>query len=115
MWQSRKAVKRCNPFYAEVNDSFWYLTEKLADIKNRPDPPSERGALVIVQAVEQVQKAVERYSNAGDQTEAEVWRQLGTSGGLQSIDPVPPVVNLSRRRLPNVAQRRGTLEDKAKS
>jgi hypothetical protein len=30
---------RCNPFYAEVNDSFWYLTEKLSDFRNRPDPP----------------------------------------------------------------------------
>ena len=59
--------------------------EKLSDITNRPDPPSERGALDIVQAVESVQRAVERYSKAGGQTEAEVWRQLATSGALRSV------------------------------
>jgi hypothetical protein len=96
----------------EVNDSFWYLTEKLSDIKNRPDPPSEeRGAREIVQAVEQVQRAVARYSKAGGQTEVQVWRQLGVSGGLRSADPVPPAVNLTRLRLPNVAQTTGTLDD----
>jgi hypothetical protein len=36
----KKAWKRCNPFYARVNDTFWYLTERLSDLKNRPDPPS---------------------------------------------------------------------------
>ena len=107
----KKARKRCNPFYAEVNDSFWYLTEKLSDLKNRPDPPSERGVRQIAQAVERVRNAVARYSGAGGQTEAEVWRQLGTSGGLRSADPVPPTLNLSRLRLPNVAQRPEALDD----
>lgn len=107
----KKARKRCNPFYAEVNDSFWYLTEKLSDIKNRPDPPSERGVREIVQAVEQVQSAVVRYSKAGGQTKAEVWRQLGISGELRSVDQVAPPVNLSRLRLPDVAQRGRTLDD----
>ena len=51
---------------------------------------------IIVQAVESVQKAVERYSKAGGQTEAEVWRQLATSGALRSVDPVPPRMTLSR-------------------
>ncbi len=111
----KKARKRCNPFYAEVNDSFWYLTEKLSDIKNRPDPPSERGAREIARAVEQVQMAVARYSEAGGQTKAEVWRQLGISGELRSVDPVPPAVNFSRLRLPNVAPAPGTLKDKTRS
>jgi hypothetical protein len=99
-----KARKRCNPFYAEVNDSFWYLTERLSDIKNRPDPvPSERAVLEVAQAVEQLQNAVARYSRAGGGTATEIWRQLGASGGLRSADPVPPPVNLSRLR-PRMAQ-----------
>jgi hypothetical protein len=97
----KKARKRCNPSYAEVNDTFWYLTEKLSDFKNRPDPaPSERAVLEVAEAVEQVQKAVARYSEAGGGTAAEIWRQLGASGGLRSADPVPPAVNLTRLRLP---------------
>jgi hypothetical protein len=95
----KKAWKRCNPFYARMNDTFWYLTEQLIDHKNRPDPPSERSVREIVYAVEQLQKAVALYTKAGHQTEAEVWRQLGTPNGLQSIDPVPDPVNMSRLRL----------------
>jgi len=108
----KKARKRCNPFYAEVNDSFWHLTEKLSDIKNRPDPPSERSAREIAQAVERVQTAVARFSKAGGQTESEVWQQLGSSGGLRSVDPVPPAVNLSGLRLPRTTQRRGTIDER---
>ena len=75
--------------------SFWYLTEKLSDIKNRPDPHRQRAVRwIIVQAVESVQKAVERYSKAGGQTEAEVWRQLATSGALRSVDPCPAAYDL---------------------
>src|SRR5258708_1271566 len=111
----KKARKRCNPFYAEVNDSFWYLTEKLSDIKNRPDPPSERGAREIARAVEQVQMAVARHSEAGGQRKGEGWGQLGISGELRSVGPVPAGVNFSRLRLPNVAPAPGTLKDKTRS
>ena len=106
--EMKKAWKRCNPFYARVNDTFWYLTERLSDVKNRPDPPSERGVREIVQAVEQVQKAVARYARAGHQTEVDVWRQLGTPGGLRSEDPVPAAVDMTRRRLRDVGQGRGS-------
>ena len=108
------ARKRCNPFYAEVNDSFWYLTEKLIDIKNRPDPPSERGVREIAHAVKQVQLAVARYSKAGGLTEAEVWQELGIAGRMRSVDPVPSAVNLSRLRLPNVAEAPGTPNDRTR-
>jgi hypothetical protein len=107
----KKAWKRCNPFFARVNDTFWYLTERLSDAKNRPDPPSERGVREIVQAVEQVQKAVAQYAKAGHQTEAEVWRQLGTPGGLRSADPVPAAVDMTRLRLRDTGQRQGQRND----
>jgi hypothetical protein len=95
----KKARKRCNPFFARMNDTLWYLTERLSDAKNRPDPPTERDVREIIQAVEQVQKAVARYAKAGHQAEAEVWRQLGTPGGLRSADPVPAAVDMTRLRL----------------
>jgi hypothetical protein len=99
--QLKKARKRCNPFYAEVNDSFWYLTEKLSDVKNRPDPPNERNVREIVRGVETLQNAVDRYSQAGGQTRSETWRQLGTVGELRSIDPALSI--LSSTRLPSGA------------
>jgi hypothetical protein len=97
--QITKDRKRCNPFYARVNDTFWYLTEKLSDLKNRPDPPSERGVREIVQVVEQAQKEVARFAKAGNLTEAEVWQQLGTSGGLRSEDPAAPPIHVSKTQL----------------
>jgi len=107
-----KARKRCNPFYANVNDSFWYLTEKLSDFKNRPDPvPSERSVLQIAEAVEQLRKAVARYSEAGGGTTAEIWRQLGVAGGLRSADPVPQAMNLSRLRLRTAETPPGDLSE----
>ena len=96
--QLKKARKRCNPFYAEVNDSFWYLTEKLSDVKNRPDPPNERNVREIVRGVEALQKAVDRYSQAGGQTRSETWRQLGSAGELRSIDPALSILSSTRLR-----------------
>jgi hypothetical protein len=107
----KKARQRCNPFFAQVNDTFWYLTEKLSDIKNRPDPPSERNVSEIVHAVEQVQKAVARYSRAGGQSVTEVWRQLSVSGGLRTADPVPHTLDLARLRLPDAAQTARVIKD----
>jgi hypothetical protein len=103
--EMKKAWRRCNSFYAQVNDTFWYLTEKLSDFKNRPDPtPSERSVREVAQVVAQVQKAVALYAQAGSQTEAEVWRQLGEAGGLRSADPALHAVDLTRLRLRNVVQ-----------
>jgi hypothetical protein len=100
----KNARKRCNPFYAEVNDSLWHLTEKLSDLKNRPDPPYERAVREIVHEVERLQKAVVRYSHAGGQTRSETWRQFGKRGELRSIDPVSSPLSFSRMRLPSVTQ-----------
>lgn len=95
----KKASARCNPFFAEMNHSFWYLTQKLSDIKNRPDPPSERTAQEIMWAVEQVQKAVVQYARAGNQSPTEILRHLGTPDGLQSAYPVAAPVDMTRLRL----------------
>jgi hypothetical protein len=103
----QQASKRCNPYFENVNTSFWYLTARLSDLKNRPDPPSEGAVLEVVRAVEQVQKAVAQYAKAGHQPQAAVWRQLGTPGGLRSTDPVPPAPDLSRLRLQGARQGQG--------
>jgi hypothetical protein len=95
----KKASARCNPFFAEMNHSFWYLTQKLSDIKNRPDPPSERTAQEMIQAVEQVQKAVGLFASAAHQSPTEILQQLGTPDGLQSPYPVAPPVDMTRLRL----------------
>jgi hypothetical protein len=100
--ETRKAFKRCNPFYAEVNDSIWYLTERLVDLVNRPDPPNVLNVRGVIRAVEQVQKAVEKFTGAGPLSTAEVLRQLGTPDGLQSADPVPAEVNMTRLHLPDL-------------
>ena len=62
-------------------------------MKNRPDPPNERNVREIVRGVEALQKAVDRYSQAGGQTRSETWRQLGTVGELRSIDPALSILS----------------------
>lgn len=109
----KKASARCNPFFAEVNHSFWYLTQKLSDVKNRPDPPSERTAQEMIQAVEQVQKAVGRFASDAHQSPEEILRQLGTPDGLQSPYPVAPPVDMTRLRLPRGRQGQVSEEKEA--
>ena len=94
----KKARRRCNPFYARVNDTLWYLTQQLSDLRNRPDPPPDGGVLKIVETVQQLQKAVSLYAHGGHESETEVWRQLGTPGALRSADPVPPILELTQPR-----------------
>ena len=91
----QKDWKRCNPSYAAMNDSFWYLTERLSDLKNRPDPPPERVVVEVVRAVEQVQGTVARFAKAANMSHSQVWRHLGATGGLRSADPVPPAITVN--------------------
>jgi hypothetical protein len=56
-----------------------------------------------VRGVETLQKAVDRYSQAGGQTRSETWRQLGTVGELRSIDPALSILSSTRLRPPAVA------------
>jgi hypothetical protein len=94
--ETKKAFKRCNPFYADVNDSIWYLTERLVDLVNRPDPPNVLNVRGVIRAVEQVQRAVEKFAGAGPLSSAEVLRQFSSTNGLQSVDPVPAEANLTQ-------------------
>lgn len=94
-----KARKTCNPFYARLNETIWYLTQQLSNLKNRPDPPSELGLRDVVQAVEHLQDAVRLFADAGSMTEAQVWAQVFLPGILRSTDPVPPPVHLTDRQL----------------
>jgi hypothetical protein len=85
----KKERKRCNPFYARIDTSIWGLSEKLGDLKNRPDPPSERAVRQIAQAVHELDKAVAQYAEAGNMATAEVWNQIGRGEELRSAF-VPP-------------------------
>jgi hypothetical protein len=97
--QLSKDRRRCNPFYATVDKSVWGLTAALTDVKNRPDPPSERGLKQIIDAVSVVLEAAGKYAEGAHLTRAEVLQQLNVPGALRS-----PFEPLSDRSLRNVQQ-----------
>jgi hypothetical protein len=82
--QLSKDRHRCNPFYATVDKSVWGLTAALSDVKNRPDPPSERGLKQVIDAVAVVLKAAGEYAEGANLTSAEVLKQLNVPGALRS-------------------------------
>ena len=95
--KAEEARRKCNPYYARLNNTFWYLTALLADIKNRPDPaPLESEVAKVVRAVELLQKAVGQYSRGGHLSEAETMRQLQIPGALRSQNAPPAEVDLTR-------------------
>jgi hypothetical protein len=79
-----KDRRRCNPFYANVDKSIWGLTAALTDVKNRPDPPSERGLKQVIDAVAVVLNAAGQYAEGAHLTRAEVLQQLNVPGALRS-------------------------------
>jgi hypothetical protein len=91
-----KQRKRCNPFYATVDKSIWGLSEELSNFKNRPDPPSERAVLQIVEAVHELDKAIAQYAEAGNVTVAEVWNQVRQGQGLRSAYAPPAGPDLTK-------------------
>jgi hypothetical protein len=97
--QLSKDRRRCNPFYANVDKSFWGLSAALSDAKNRPDPPSERGLKQIIDAVSVVLEAAGQYAEGAHLTRAEVLQQLNVPGALRS-----PFEPLSDRSLRNAQQ-----------
>jgi len=100
--EMKKAWKRCNPFYGTVDTTLWGLSARLSDLKNRPDPPSERTVLQVVEAVHQLDAAVVRYAKAGHLTTTEVMKQIGTVGGLRSKYPLAAEPDLTRLRIRTV-------------
>jgi hypothetical protein len=93
--QLSKDRRRCNPFYANVDKSVWGLTAALTDVKNRPDPPSERGLKKIIDAVSVVLEAAGQYAEGAHLTRAEVLQQLNVPGALRS--PFEPLSDRSLR------------------
>jgi hypothetical protein len=101
----KKAWKRCNPFFAHVDTTIWGLTAQLSDLKNRPDPPSERVVVQIVETVHQLEAAVNLYAKAGNVTTAHVWKQISSGGGLRSADAPPAPVDLTLLEPPKDEQK----------
>ena len=79
-----KDRQKCNPFYGTIDTSLWNLTATLADLKNRPDPPSERGLKQVIDAVTVVLKAANHYAKGSHLDAAEVVGQLAVPGALRS-------------------------------
>lgn len=95
-----EARRKCNPYYARLNNTFWYLTAALADVKNRPDPgPVESEVAKVVRAVELLQKAVAQYSRAGHLSEAETMHQLQLPGALRSQNAPAAEIDMTRVQL----------------
>jgi hypothetical protein len=97
--EMKKAWKRCNPFYATVDTTIWGLSARLSDLKNRPDPPSERTIRQIVVAVHTLDAAVSQYAKAGHMTVVEVRKQLESVGGLRSTYALAAEPDLTRLRI----------------
>ncbi len=94
-----KAFQKCNPFYENVNASFWNLAAALADFKNRPDPvpdPVYWEVNDIIRAVQALQKAAAQFARASSLTEAEVLERLSVPDFLRSQDPPPAELDLRR-------------------
>jgi len=79
-----KDRQKCNPFYGTIDKSLWNLTATLADLKNRPDPPSDRNLKQVIDAVTVVLKAANHYAKGSHLDAAEVVGQLAVPGTLRS-------------------------------
>ncbi|MFN7984652.1 MAG: hypothetical protein U0Q11_22635 [Vicinamibacterales bacterium] len=99
---TKSAYKRCNPFYAAIDTSIWGLSKTLADLKNRPDPPSDRAVLKVVKSVQALSTVVAQYARASNLSEADVWKQVGTPGELRTT--FAPADDADLRRTPIVPQ-----------
>src|SRR6202035_4227444 len=76
--------KHCNPVYTRIDTSLWGLSERLSDLKNRPDPAPDWTIRQIAETVHELDAAVSQYAEAGNMTTREVWTQIGTPEGLRS-------------------------------
>ena len=110
----KNSWKSCNPQYVRLDTTIWRLTTQLSDLKNHPDPPSERTLVKIADAVHDLDVAVGQYAKAGHMTTAEVWNQIGRAGGLRSADAPAADVDLTRLSVPEVRRQvKGTPKTKA--
>jgi hypothetical protein len=110
--QLSKDRRRCNPFYATIDKSFWGLTAALTDAKNRPDPPSERGLKQVIDAVSVVLEAADKYAEDAHLTRAEVLQQLNVPGTLRS--QYEPLSDRSLRSGQRQVTPQSTIEPKVK-
>jgi hypothetical protein len=96
----KKASQKCNPFYAAVDKSFWGLTLALSDLKNRPDPPSERAVFHIVESVQLFNASVVQFATAANITSAEVFKQIGAGVSFRSAIAPEPETDLAQLASP---------------
>ena len=91
-----KDRKRCNPFYAAIDDSLSGLSATLANLKNRPDPPGEKEFLQVINAVGKVESAAQGAAKHAGVTSKSVLSELRFSGVLMSADAKasPEILNI---------------------
>lgn len=82
-----KDRRRCNPFYAQIDTSIYGLSAKLSDLKNRPDPPSEREILQVIDAVARIEKDAQHAAHSVGISRNQLLKELKTPGALLSMEP----------------------------
>lgn len=80
--------KRCNPFYAKIDDSISGLSATLANLKNRPDPPGEKELLQVIDAVARVESDAQAIGQHSGRSSKAVLSELRFPGVLVSADPI---------------------------
>ena len=83
----RKDRRRCNPLYARIDDSLYGLSKTLADLKNRPDPPSERVLLQVLEAAARVEIDAQNAARISGVSRKTLLKELQSPGALLSRDP----------------------------
>jgi hypothetical protein len=79
--------RRCNPFYARIDDSLYGLSTVLSNLKNRPDPPSENMIIQLIDAVARVETDAQYAAHAAGISRKELFKELQTPGALFSNEP----------------------------
>jgi hypothetical protein len=79
--------RRCNPFYARIDDSLFGLSVTLANLKNRPDPPSEKELLQVLKAAARVENDAQHAAHQSGISSKELLKELKFQGALLSNTP----------------------------
>ncbi len=80
----KKDRRRCNKFYANLDDSLYSLSVTLANLKNRPDPPSEHVILEVLENVAKVEHDAQHAAHSSGITRKQLFKQLASPGALIS-------------------------------
>ena len=112
-----KDRKRCNPFYARIDDSLTGLSATLANLKNRPDPPGEKELLQVINAVARVESDAQAAAKHAGTTSKAVLSELRFAGVLLSGETKasPEILRTVIKGRADANIEHGTHQEQAKS